>query len=58
MVILQESWGICYFRSPELAAAAYEANIEFHNGLRAVFRLLMYMVIFTLGTEHVGHLGM
>jgi len=35
---LQESWGICYFRSEELASAAWDKQVVFHNGWVAVFR--------------------
>ena len=42
MYMIEDSWGICYFRSAELAAAVWDKHIVFHNNQAAVFRLVTY----------------
>ena len=36
--IPQDKWGICYFRSQQLASFCYEKEVRFHNDQVAVFR--------------------
>ena len=42
MYMIEDSWGICYFRSAELAAAVWDKHICFHNNQKAIFRLVTY----------------